>query len=167
MKGAGFQTHGLRKFEFKAWIISSASVFHKTLCRRVPLESNCLMIPVVVVSPRYTLRPVQVGAIRFSWPQRRGMESNERPSFSLRSCCLLRLGGLGAMCQPPPFATFRGFFRAVASDLSAGTETRGKKERERDAIRRLRFLESQLVHIPVLAQAIMLSRTIVYQSRLF
>ena len=48
MKGAGFQTHGLRKFEFKAWIISSASVFHKTLCRRVPLESNCLMIPVVV-----------------------------------------------------------------------------------------------------------------------
>ena len=59
VKGAGFQTHGLRKFEFKAWIISSASVFHKMLCRRVPLESNCLMIPVVVVSPRYTLRPVR------------------------------------------------------------------------------------------------------------
>jgi hypothetical protein len=27
---------------------------------RVPLESNCLMIPVVVVSPRYTLRPVRI-----------------------------------------------------------------------------------------------------------
>ena len=177
-EGAGFQTHGLRKFEFKAWIISSARVFHKTLCRRAPLESNCLMIP-VAGQPSPTLRPVRMlGAtptrafvgfslagipdsnfaywphptetsvkgpgrtraesattgdlgpcfcqmarpcpcqanwesigrsanrgrvlfpmtgvflpIRFSSPQRRGTESNEPPSFSLRSCCLLRLGG--------------------------------------------------------------------------
>jgi hypothetical protein len=32
--------YDLRQFEFKAWIMSSASVFHKALCRRVPLESN-------------------------------------------------------------------------------------------------------------------------------
>jgi hypothetical protein len=47
----GFQTHGLQKFEFKAWIIASARVFRKTLCRRAPLESNCPIIP-VAVSPR-------------------------------------------------------------------------------------------------------------------
>jgi hypothetical protein len=61
VKGAGFQTHGLRKLEFKAWIISSASVFHKTLCRRVPLASNCLMIQVVVL-----LGAWQSSSLRFS-----------------------------------------------------------------------------------------------------
>jgi hypothetical protein len=49
--------YGLRQFEFKAWIMSSASVFHKTLCRRAA-RIECL-IPVVVVSARYTLCPVR------------------------------------------------------------------------------------------------------------
>jgi hypothetical protein len=58
LKGAGLQMYGLRQFEFKAWIMSSASVFHKTLCRRAA-RIECL-IPVVVVSARYTLCPVRL-----------------------------------------------------------------------------------------------------------
>jgi hypothetical protein len=46
VKAHGFQTHGLRKFEFKAWIISSASVFAQDAVQARP----CLMIPVVVVA---------------------------------------------------------------------------------------------------------------------
>jgi hypothetical protein len=91
VKGAGFQTHGLPKFEFKAWIISSASVFHKTLCRRGPLESNCLMIPVVMVSTRYTLRPVRM------WVRLRRARLRD---FSTES--LIRIRVLATSNRKPP-----------------------------------------------------------------